>query len=272
MIFFSVLLPCHNETNLLDESINSILEQSFKDFELIIINDGSSNQKTLDIISKYKKHKNIIIVNNQKNMGLTLSLIKAAKYCSGRYIIRQDADDYSHVDRLKLTFNFLQKNQDTDLLLCSFYAHKNKKIYSPLVSYIYYLPTFLLLRMFPVFNIFVHGTFCISSNCIQSIGYNHNFKYSQDYKFSLDCLKQNKKINFLNQKLYFLNIQKDNLSTKFTKEQIFYDLLAKMNFFFNNNVDLNKNIFHKIVLYILAIFLVVIRRSLVPFSSLSLFK
>ena len=126
--------------------------------------------------------------------------------------------------------------------------------------------------MFPVFNIFVHGTFCISSNCIQSIGYNHNFKYSQDYKFSLDCLKQNKKINFLNQKLYFLNIQKDNLSTKFTKEQIFYDLLAKMNFFFNNNVDLNKNIFHKIVLYIFALFLVVIRRSLVPFSSLSLFK
>lgn len=90
-------------------SINSILNQTFEDIEFIICDDGSN--KNEDIFDELKNLDNrIIIIKNEKNMGLAYTLNNCINYSSGKYIARQDADDVSKKDRLEKQFNFLENN------------------------------------------------------------------------------------------------------------------------------------------------------------------
>lgn len=94
----SVIMTVYNAERYLDESIKSILEQTYQDFEFIIINDGSTD-RSLDILQRYKgKHKNIILVNRD-NRGLINSLNEGLNLASGKYIARMDADDISLPER-----------------------------------------------------------------------------------------------------------------------------------------------------------------------------
>lgn len=93
----SVILPVYNAQAFLRESIDSILEQSFTNFELIIINDGSTDN-SLNIIQSYSDKRIKII--DQKNAGLPISLNRAISVAKGEYIARQDADDISLPNRL----------------------------------------------------------------------------------------------------------------------------------------------------------------------------
>src|SRR5687768_3512659 len=95
----SVIMSAYNAEKYVIEAIDSILKQSFKDFEFIIIND-CSNDHTLDILNEYAQmDTRIQIINNEENLGLTISLNKALKEAKGKYIARMDADDVSHPER-----------------------------------------------------------------------------------------------------------------------------------------------------------------------------
>ena len=88
----SVLLPVYNGQTHLKQAIDSILNQSYQDFELIIVNDGSTDG-TLDLIRSYSDKRIVLI--NQKNIGLSGALNRAIKESRGRYLARQDHDDVS---------------------------------------------------------------------------------------------------------------------------------------------------------------------------------
>lgn len=109
----TVLMSVYNGEKYLREAVDSILNQTFKDFEFLIINDGSTD-KTLDILQSYKDPR-IRIVNNKKNIGLTKSLNKGLKIAKGEYIARMDADDVSLPKRLQFQVNLMNKNKDTVL-------------------------------------------------------------------------------------------------------------------------------------------------------------
>ena len=113
----SVLMPVYNGDKYLKKSINSILRQTFDDFELIIINDGSTDL-SLSIIKSYQD-KRIKIINNSKNIGIAYSLNKGLNKANGDYIARQDQDDISHPERFMCQVNYLKKN-DTDLVDANF--------------------------------------------------------------------------------------------------------------------------------------------------------
>lgn len=106
----SVIMPVYNAEFYLSEAIDSILNQSFKDFEFIIIDDGSVD-KSLTIIKSYKDAR-IKIVTNEQNMGIVDSLNKALNISKGTYIARMDADDVCHKDRLLIQVRFMDNNQD----------------------------------------------------------------------------------------------------------------------------------------------------------------
>ena len=95
----TVYITNHNYGKYLKESIESVLDQSFKDFELIIIDDGSIDNSK-EILKKYEKN-TLIKVIYQKNKGLTISNNIAIKLAQGEYIVRLDADDYFHKNALK---------------------------------------------------------------------------------------------------------------------------------------------------------------------------
>ncbi|UNY97885.1 glycosyltransferase [Zhouia spongiae] len=109
----SVVMPVYNGSEYLKEAMDSILNQSFSDFEFIIINDGSTDN-TLQIIESYNDDR--IFVIDQENKGLAVSLNIGLQYAKGKYIARMDADDIAHPDRFKQQLNFLKNNTDVKLL------------------------------------------------------------------------------------------------------------------------------------------------------------
>lgn len=106
----SVLMSTYNETaKELDESICSILGQSYSDFEFLIINDNPSNDELTVQLQNYDDNR-IRIIKNKENMGLVKSLNQGLQLARGKYIARMDADDVSKPTRLKDELLYLQEN------------------------------------------------------------------------------------------------------------------------------------------------------------------
>ena len=96
-----------NGASYLGEAIDSILDQSFKDFEFIVIDDGSQDN-TWEVLSDYAgKDSRLVLHRNKNNLGLTKSLNKGLNLARGEYIARMDADDISLSGRLEAQVNFL---------------------------------------------------------------------------------------------------------------------------------------------------------------------
>jgi len=102
----SVILPVYNAERFISQAITSIIQQSFGDFELILINDGSTDRSKYIIQSFIDPR--IIFIENSKNCGLIFSLNKGIELASGKYIARMDADDISHPDRFQKQVIFLE--------------------------------------------------------------------------------------------------------------------------------------------------------------------
>ena len=113
----SVIIPSYNTPNeYLSASIRSVLEQSYNNFELIIIDDGS-NQPVSDMIKEFNSNKIQLIVN-EHNSGLPYSLNRGLKASSGKYIFRMDSDDISSPNRLKSQVEYLESHPEVDILSC----------------------------------------------------------------------------------------------------------------------------------------------------------
>jgi len=110
----TVLMPVHNAEKYLREAMDSILNQTFTDFEFLIIDDGSTDS-TLDIINSYTD-KRIRLVKNEKNMGIGATLNKGIELSSCDLIARMDADDISLPDRLEKQYQYLKKHPECSLL------------------------------------------------------------------------------------------------------------------------------------------------------------
>ena len=114
----SIIMSVYNGLLYLEESIESILNQSFTDFEFIIIDDCSTDN-SWDILNKYaKKDTRIKLHKNEVNIGLTKSLNKGLRLAKGEYIARQDADDISLPTRFEKQVSFLQEHSEIILLSC----------------------------------------------------------------------------------------------------------------------------------------------------------
>lgn len=110
----SVIMPAYNAENYIREAIDSILAQSFTDFEFIIIND-SSKDCTEQIVLSYHDDR-IVYVKNERNLGVAETLNKGLKLAQGEYIARMDADDVSLPERLAQQVSYLDANRNTAVL------------------------------------------------------------------------------------------------------------------------------------------------------------
>ncbi|MEI6858152.1 glycosyltransferase family 2 protein [Psychrilyobacter sp.] len=104
----SIIMPCYNIKKFLEKAILSVLEQTYKDYELIIIDNGSTDG-SLDIIYKYLD-KNIILLKANKNKGVVGSRNKGIRHARGKYIAFLDSDDVWHPEKLSKQILFMEKN------------------------------------------------------------------------------------------------------------------------------------------------------------------
>lgn len=116
----SVLMPVYNSQATVAPAIESILRQTYEDFELIVINDGSTDSSQTEI-AKFAHDPRVNIIS-QQNVGLVQALNTGLEYCSGEFIARMDSDDISLPNRFELQINFFRQNRSIDVLSGSYIA------------------------------------------------------------------------------------------------------------------------------------------------------
>ena len=214
-VLVSVLLSTYNSEETLGESIDSLLNQTYKNLEILISDDGSIDS-TIEICKKFQlKDERILLFSNKKNIGLTKSLNNLAQKASGSLIARQDADDISLPDRIEEQIQFMNKKRLDAVTTRSLVKQNNKK--RPGISF--YIPDKLLINRK---NPFIHGTLIIKKNVFQEIGYyDERFYFAQDYKLFYDLLNNGYKVRTLNKALYILNTE-NNISSENLERQNYY--------------------------------------------------
>ena len=203
----SVIMPVFNADQYLHDSIQSILNQTFSDFEYIIINDGSTDN-SLNIIKEYKDKDNRIKIVNQTNMGVTKALINGINNSSRRFIARMDSDDISSKNRFEEQIKWLI-DYNFDLCCSRTYWLSRKK-----PSSIWYcvVPFKISIRFT---NPFIHGTYIFKKKLYDEIGgYNPKFSFSQDYFFMQNVIQKKYKIKYLKKILYKSRELNNSVSSK----------------------------------------------------------
>lgn len=113
----SVLMPCYNTEDTLEEALDSLKNQTLTDFELIAVNDGSTDG-TLQILKKWSSFEPRLRIHNQSHQGIISTLNNGLEACRAAYIARMDSDDRSHPERLRKQFTFLEANPEIALVAC----------------------------------------------------------------------------------------------------------------------------------------------------------
>lgn len=219
----TVLMSVYNGEKFLREAMESILNQTFKDFEFIIINDGSTDSSR-DIILSYNDLR-IMLIDNEKNIGLTRSLNKGLRIVKGEYIARQDADDISFPKRLEKQVKFLNTHKDVGLVGSSYMLidEKGNKVQNRVKTKSEELKKDLWKG-----NRFCHGSVIFRKDCVKKVGfYREEFKASQDYDL---WLRISEFWNMANIKdlLYGLRVNVRSISVLNKFEQERYASLAKI--------------------------------------------
>ena len=111
----SVLMSCYNSGRWLHDSVSSVLAQTFADFELILVDDGSTD-RTLEIMERFERKDERVIVVTKQNSGLTKSLNEGISRASGAWIARLDADDICEPTRLETQVNFVRLRPEVVLV------------------------------------------------------------------------------------------------------------------------------------------------------------
>lgn len=214
----SVIMSVFNEEKYLEESIKSILNQTYKDFEFIIVDDASFDKSSEILKNWARKDPRVKIITNEKNIGLTKSLNKAIKIAQGKYIARQDADDISLPQRLKKQIEFLENHLEIKILGTFSYAISQRgEILRKNTSSVFFQEVKKnLIKKTP----FSHSSVMIEKETLNKVGlYNEKFRTSQDYELWFRILKIDKGENlplFLIKKRYLPGM----ISIKREKEQI----------------------------------------------------
>lgn len=126
----SVVMSVYNEDNHeVSQAINSILNQTYSNFELIIVNDNPKNTELPEILTDFqKKDQRIVLLNNNKNIGVAKTLNKAIEIAKGQYLARMDADDISHPERFVKELRYLKDGNFDVVTTNAQYINENDEL------------------------------------------------------------------------------------------------------------------------------------------------
>ena len=211
----SVLISVFNAQETISNSLNSILNQTYKNIEILIMDDCSTDN-SFDILNSFQlDNNNVKIYKNSQNLGLTKSLNKLVDMCNGDIIVRHDIDDYSVEKRIEKQVKALSRYK-LDFCLARATRMDTKK---PIPRFSFYLPDKFVIKYK---NPFIHGTLAINKDVLLKVGkYDEDFYFAQDYKLFSDLLANGFKYKVLNESLYYLNM-KNNISSNNKNEQKYY--------------------------------------------------
>jgi len=220
----SVIMSVYNSESFLREAVDSILSQTFKDFEFVIINDGSTDG-TRAILESYKDSR--IVLVHQGNMGLTRSLNKGISMARGKYIARQDADDISMPNRLQTQFEYMETNVNIGLVGSYYFIiDENGKTISEVGYGKIPLNHKDLIKNHFRTHYIGHGTFFFRKSITDFVGiYDEVFRTAQDMDFEVRVAERFEIAN-IPKFLYKWRKSKDNVTAKKSDFQVRYRYLG----------------------------------------------
>ena len=212
----SVVMSTYNRGDMLPQAIDSILSQTFSDFEFLIIDD-CSNDNTIDILSSYNDSR-IKILKNRENKGCTFNYHVAHNIAKGRYIAHIDDDDISLPLRFERQIEFLNDNENISLLgtfIETFGENKRP-------SWVFYTEPELLDLTMNVYNPICHSSIIYDKHFFDRNGINYNLacKCAQDYDLYKQIIFKGGKLANLPEVLVQYRMHQKRLTDIFDTQQI----------------------------------------------------
>ncbi len=207
-LILSIVMPVYNREKYINISIKSILSQTFKDFEFIIVNDGSTD-KTEEIIKNFDD-KRIVLLNNKQNKGIVYSRNKGLASARGKYIGMFDSDDIAYPNKFEEQIKFIEENPEFGMV-GSWVRHidENGKIMKSkwkLNAKHKFIPAIMLFR-----NYFVQSTVVIRREAIPIGAYTKGYDVVEDSKMWFEVSLKYKVANIQKYLLYY-RIHSNNIS------------------------------------------------------------
>ncbi len=221
----SVIMTAYNTETFIREAIESILNQTFKDFEFIIVDDGSTDN-TRFIIEEYtQKDGRIKVIYNKVNLGIVHSLNTAIKTAKGKYIARMDSDDISKLDRLEKQFAFMETDQKVGVCGTNSILINEKGETIGRKSFPY--TNEKCRKAFFFCNPFGHYTVMMRKDCFDEFGYYNNyFLYAEDLELWMR-FGQKYELHNLQEYLVYYRVHDINSIFKHQKDMIKATLKAR---------------------------------------------
>ncbi|HMI04321.1 MAG TPA: glycosyltransferase family 2 protein [Pedobacter sp.] len=176
----TVFMAAYNAANYINESIQSILDQTFEDFELLIVNDGSTDE-TVDIINNFKDSR-IRLLHNDKNRGLTYTRNIVVNEARAEYIAILDSDDVAIHNRLELQYNFFQEHPD--FALCGGHGTVIDEAGNPVADNRFTVPVGSdKIKMTLLFyNTFINSTVMYKAAVLKELNGYNDYAPAEDYE------------------------------------------------------------------------------------------
>jgi glycosyltransferase involved in cell wall biosynthesis len=215
----SVLIPCYNAAKYFRNAIDSILNQTYRNLEIILIDDGSTDE-TGKLIHEYALlDKRIVAVHNSSNMGLIRTLNKGLAYITGEYTARMDADDISEADRIEKLMKEFEMNPKLDVISAGSYFIDTEGNITRQI-----LPKAILSGSLKFVSFFCtpinHACVIAKSEVFKENLYDENFIHSEDYELFSRLLSLNYSFKNINDPLYKVRVNPGSVSKKFERIQI----------------------------------------------------
>ena len=205
MELVSVVIPCYNQGKYIEECIESVKNQTYKNIEIIIVNDGSTDKFTNEILKKLENHKNIKVINI-KNGGVANARNIGIRNSKGKYILPLDGDDKIHKKYIEMCIDAIKKEKgDIIYCICRRFGDTNKLLY---------LKNFSIKTMLQTNVVFCTAMFK-KEDYEDTSGYNSNMKYGfEDWDFWLSMIEKKKSFYRINKVLFYYRIKKESRNVK----------------------------------------------------------
>ncbi len=219
----SVIMSVYNCASNLPSAVRSILEQTYANFEFIIVNDASTDE-TEQVLGQFDDCR-IQVLTNGQNLGLTKSLNRGIRVARGQYIARMDADDLSVPHRLETQLDFMDQHPGYALVGSSYYVIDESGITNSHVTVL--TDSAMIKDGLMRQNWFGHGSVMIRKTALDAVGgYDEQFVYSQDYDLWLR-LSEKYEVANIKEPLYFWRKSKSAITCNKSAEQRNYARLAQ---------------------------------------------
>ena len=220
----TILLPAYNAALYLRDSLDSIMRQAFKDFDVLLIDDGSMDDTSKIAIEYSNIDRRIKYYKNEKNIGLIKTLNKGLSLAKGEYIVRMDADDIMFDDRLYKQVKYMDSNPECFVCGGQMEYIGGLTGMAPILPQKYEDLLYLSLINCPLY----HPTTIIRNSAIKQFGlkYNDSYKHAEDYKFWSDIIFTHpNSIANIKDVVLFYRISNNQITAKYSDEQ---DLISKI--------------------------------------------